>query len=112
MSPPTASARSNRAPVASSLPGHPTGRKIAFSGLPRRGGPPETIHVMNPDGSDVVDLGPPGECATWSPDSSKIMFCSHPGDSNWAVWVMNADGSALQSLPQLYGAGEPLDWLP
>jgi TolB protein len=71
----------------------PDGRKIAFSGLPRTGGNLDTIQVMNPDGSDVVDLGAPGECATWSPDSSKIAYCSHSGDGNWAVWVMNADGS-------------------
>jgi Tol biopolymer transport system component len=53
---------------------------------------------MNPDGSHVVDLGPQGECATWSPDSSKLMYCSHPGDGNWAVWVMNADGSNRRQL--------------
>src|SRR5919201_2769035 len=64
----------------------PDGGKIAFSGLPRRGGSLDTIHLMNPDGSHVVDLGPPGECATWSPDSSKLMYCSHPGNGNWAVW--------------------------
>jgi WD40-like Beta Propeller Repeat len=76
----------------------PDGRKIAFSGLPRGGGPLDTIHVMNPDGSGVVDLGPPGECATWSPDSTKLMYCSHPGDGNWAVWVMNADGTNSRQL--------------
>jgi TolB protein len=76
----------------------PNGRKIAFSGLPRRGATVDTIHLMNPDGSHVVDLGAPGECATWSPDSSKIMYCSHPGDGNWAVWVMNADGSNRRQL--------------
>ena len=74
------------------------GRKIAFSGLPRRGGTLDTIHLMNPDGSGVVDLGAPGECATWSPDSSKLAYCSHPGDGNWAVWVMNADGSNPRQL--------------
>ena len=76
----------------------PDGRKIAFSGLPRGGGTLDTIHLMNPDGSGVVDLGAPGECATWSPDSSKLIYCSHPGDGNWAVWVMNADGSDRRQL--------------
>jgi Tol biopolymer transport system component len=76
----------------------PNGRKIAFSGLPRSGGPFDTIHLMNPDGTHIVDLGPPGECASWSPDSSKLMYCSHPGNGNWAVWVMNTDGSDRRQL--------------
>lgn len=76
----------------------PDGRKIAFSGLRHGGGPLDTIHLMKPDGSHVVDLGSPGECATWSPDTSKLMYCSHPGDGNWAVWVMNADGSNRRKL--------------
>jgi NAD(P)-dependent dehydrogenase (short-subunit alcohol dehydrogenase family) len=53
---------------------------------------------MNPDGGRLIDLGAPGECATWSPDSSKLMYCSHPGDGNWAVWVMSADGSDRRQL--------------
>jgi Tol biopolymer transport system component len=76
----------------------PDGRKIAFSGLPRGGGRLDTIHLMNPDGGQLVDLGAPGECATWSPDSSKLMYCSHPGNGNWAVWAMNADGSNRRQL--------------
>lgn len=76
----------------------PDGRKIAFSGLPRTDGTLDTIHIMNPDGSGNVDLGAPGECAIWSPDSTKIMYCSHNGDGNWAVWVMNADGSKRRQL--------------
>jgi Tol biopolymer transport system component len=76
----------------------PDGRKIAFSGVPRRDSTLDTIHLMNPDGSDVVDLGPPGECATWSPDGSKLAFCSHHGDGNWAIWVINRDGTDLRQL--------------
>jgi dipeptidyl aminopeptidase/acylaminoacyl peptidase len=76
----------------------PNGKRIAFSGLPRDGRLIDTIHVMNPDGSGVRDLGHFGECATWSPDSSQIMDCSHPGDGNWAVWVMGADGSNRRQL--------------
>ena len=97
----------------------PDGRKIAFSGLPRGGGILDTIHLMNPDGSGVVDLGAPGECATWSPDSSRIAYCSHPGDGNWAVWVMDADGSNWRQLthPKLIlpaGANgdHPVAWSP
>ena len=76
----------------------PDGRRIAFSGVPYEGSPRDTIQLMNPDGSDVVDLGAPGECATWSPDSSKLMYCSHPGDGNWAVWTMDANGTDRRQL--------------
>jgi hypothetical protein len=71
---------------------------------------------MNPGGSAAVDLGLPGERAIWAPDSAKLMYCSHSGDGNWAVWVTNADGGGSRQLthpkPQLYGAGDPIDWLP
>lgn len=76
----------------------PDGRKIAFSGLPHSGDVRDTIHLMNPDGSGVVDLGPMGECTTWSPDASKLAFCSHSGDGNWAVWVIDADGGKQRQL--------------
>jgi Tol biopolymer transport system component len=76
----------------------PDGRKIAFSGISTGSGPFETIQLMNPDGSGVVDLGLFGECTTWSPDGSKLMYCAHPGDGNWAVWVMDADGSDRRQL--------------
>jgi TolB protein len=75
----------------------PDGQWIAFSGLNAEG-TVDTIHLMRPDGSAVVDLGPMGECATWSPDSARIMYCAHGGDGNWAVWVMNADGSEQHQL--------------
>jgi hypothetical protein len=78
----------------------PDGKTIAFSGT--RGNPHEDgILLMNPDGTNVRDLGlPPGgnECATWSPDSSKLAFCHHSGDGNWAVWTVNADGSHPRQL--------------
>jgi len=97
----------------------PDGRKIAFSGLPRAGSTLDTIQLMNPDGSDVVDLGAPGECATWSPDTTKLMYCSHPGDGNWAVWVMDADGRNRRQLthpsliPPAGGHGDyPGAWSP
>jgi Tol biopolymer transport system component len=75
----------------------PDGKWIAFSGL-GSDATRDTIHLMRPDGTGVVDLGPMGECATWSPDSSRLMYCSHNGDGNWAVWVMNDDGSEQRQL--------------
>jgi TolB protein len=74
---------------------------------------------MNPDGTNVRDLGLPtggNECATWSPDSS---FCHHGGDGNWAVWTVNADGSDPRqlthptlTLPRGSGGGAPGPWSP
>ena len=76
----------------------PDGGKIAFSGIPRRSSTLDTIHLMDPDGGDVVDLGVPGECATWSPDGARLAFCSHHGDGNWAIWVIDRDGTGLRQL--------------
>jgi TolB protein len=76
----------------------PDGTAIAFSGLRSSGGPVDTIQLMRPDGGDIVDLGMPGEVATWSPDASTIAFASHPGDGNWAVWTMRRDGTQRRRL--------------
>ena len=77
---------------------------------------------MNPDGTNVRDLGLPtggNECATWSPDSSKLAFCHHGGDGNWAVWTVNADGSDPRqlthptlTLPRGSGGDSPGPWSP
>jgi Tol biopolymer transport system component len=71
----------------------PNGAKIAFTGLTAHG---ESIFLMNPDGSRKQNLhtkATAAECTTWSPDGRKIAFCGHDGDGNWAVWIMDADGS-------------------
>jgi Tol biopolymer transport system component len=97
----------------------PDGRTIAFSGLRSDGAPVDTIQLMSPTGAGRVDLGAPGECATWSPDGSLLAYCSHGGDGNWAVWVMRPDGSGRHQLthPRLVppaGANgdAPADWSP
>src|SRR5512133_3814327 len=76
----------------------PDGEAIAFSGLRAGGGPVDTIQLMRPDGTGLVDLGMPGEVATWSPDGTRSAFASHPGDGNWAVWAMRRDGSDRRQL--------------
>jgi TolB protein len=99
----------------------PDGKTIAFSGT--RGNHHEDgILLMNPDGTNVRDLGLPtggNECATWSPDSSKLAFCHHGGDGNWAVWTVNADGSDPRqlthptlTLPRGSGGDDPGPWSP
>lgn len=76
----------------------PNGKKIAYSGLTGNG---DGIFLMNPDGSHKQSLRTStaaAECSTWSPDSRKIAYCGHNGDGNWAVWIMNADGSGQRQL--------------
>jgi Tol biopolymer transport system component len=98
----------------------PDGALIAFSGLQggRRG---DTIHVMTPRGTRIRDLGGGGaqECAVWSPDGRRIAYCGHSGDGNWAVWVMNRDGSHRRQLthpvlvqPAGSGGDYPGAWSP
>ncbi len=53
---------------------------------------PFAVHVMNGDGSGDVSLGS-GRDPAWSPDGTKIAFVDLGG-----LWIMNADGSARQSV--------------
>jgi TolB protein len=48
---------------------------------------------MNPDGSGQQMLAPAFPDMRWSPDGRRIAF-----ESNWQVWVMNADGSGQRRL--------------
>jgi Tol biopolymer transport system component len=76
----------------------PNGKKIAYTGL-KPGG--DGIFLMNPDGTKKQDLhtkSVAAEGAVWSPDSTKISYGAHDGDGNWAVWIMNADGSGQRQL--------------
>jgi TolB protein len=73
----------------------PDGSRIAFT----RGGAAE-IHVMDPDGTDVVNLGIGAIGPEWSPDGTQITF-AHAAD----VYVMDAAGSNVTNLtntPDLY----------
>jgi Tol biopolymer transport system component len=75
----------------------PDGKTIAFSGL-STGDPLESIQLVRPNGRGRRDLRIFGEGAIWSPDGMKIMYGAHPGNGNWAVWVMNADGTGAKQL--------------
>ncbi len=77
----------------------PDGRRIAFQS--NRDGSTE-IHVMNADGSGVIQLtqdGPGTRNAgpAWSPDGKRLLFQSDR-DGNPEVYVMNPDGSGQMRL--------------
>jgi hypothetical protein len=43
----------------------------------------------------------------------RIVFAHFRGDEPLPHWyLIRPDGSHLRSLPQLHGAGDPIDWLP
>ena len=80
----------------------PDGKLIAFSTL-RRTDNRESIHVVTPTGKNLRDLGGRSlrgvqEGLAWSPDARKIAYDGHAGDGNWAIWVMNRDGSDKRQL--------------
>jgi Tol biopolymer transport system component len=79
----------------------PDGTVIAFSTLRQQGG--ETIHLATPTGRNLRDLTGTSfrgvqEGLAWSPDSRRIAYSGHNGDGNWAVWIMNRDGSGKRQL--------------
>jgi hypothetical protein len=74
----------------------PPGDRIAFSGVAATG--QETVYTISPEGKDLLDLGMFGEGIEWSPDGRNLMVDSHPGDGDWQVWVMHADGSGQTQL--------------
>jgi hypothetical protein len=101
--PPTTSIRTTGVPAATSHGGSaaPPARNlrglIAYSTLRADG--TETIVTTDPDGTHVYDTGVVGgECAEWSPDGSRLAYCHHPGNGDFDVWVMNADGSHQRRL--------------
>jgi Tol biopolymer transport system component len=69
--------------------------------------------VTRPDGSQVkvVNAHRVAECAEWSPDGSKLMFCSH-WDAGWDVGVMDADGTNVHRLTDAPGNDYPGAWSP
>ena len=80
----------------------PDGTAIAFSTL-QRDLDGESIHLVTPAGKQLRDLAEPSfsavqEGLAWSPDSRRIAYSGHSGNGNWALWVMNRDGSGRRQL--------------
>ncbi len=67
---------------------------------------------MNADSTGVTQLTDNNDwdrSPVWSPDGKQIAFESDRyGD--WEIFVMNADGSDVESLGQVVGQGSPTSW--
>lgn len=82
----------------------------AFDGLRH---PVDTVHTIKPDGSNLTTLSSRiGECGEWSPDATRILYCSHRGDGDFETWVMNADGSDARQLTSSQGTNDGALWSP
>ena len=84
--------------ISFSGPFSPDGNLLLFTGF---GLTNSYIGVMNPDGTDPVNLtNQPNSddgFPAWSPDGSKIIFSSYR-DGNNEIYVMNKDGSQITRL--------------
>ena len=88
----------------------PDGSQIAFTS-PSPSSRLGQVYRINADGSDLTQLthgtGIDADSASWSPDGSKIVL-KRAGSAEYAIWVMNADGSGLRRLTsQVYDNSDP-----
>ena len=95
-------------PQADGIPAwSPDGQKIAFVSFRDE---PRDIYVMNPDGTNLINLTQSPERSdnypSWSPDGKQII-CS-TGD----IWVMDADGENQRNLTNHDASDANPDWSP
>jgi Tol biopolymer transport system component len=57
------------------------------------------VATARANGRGVRKLGN-GFAADWSPDRSRIAFTRWPTDTDFAIWMMNADGSGRHRILQ------------
>jgi len=90
----------------------PDGARLAYCHHPGNGD--FDVWVMDADGGGQRRLtrGADQESpVAWLPDG-RIVFSSFHGDQPLPAWyLMSPDGTGVHPLPQLQGAGDPIDWL-
>lgn len=89
----------------------PTTAKIAFTSY--RDGNAE-IYIMNPDGSQQVNLSrdkAEDSDPVWSPDGEQILFVSDR-DGPYDLYVMDADGSGVRKVFGSKGSRSAPSWSP
>jgi Tol biopolymer transport system component len=89
----------------------PDGSRILYSAEARGD---RELFVMNADGSGkrrVIHWRGGDSPNGWLPDG-RIVFAHYRGSEPLPHWyLIRPDGRGLRSLPRLYGAGDPIDWL-
>ncbi|MEA3334535.1 MAG: SH3 domain-containing protein [Chloroflexota bacterium] len=75
----------------------------------------QNVVALTRPATTLVDALPHNVAPAWSPDGQSIVFLSNRS-GDWAIWVMNADGSNQRQLsidvPIQYGfvADQPISW--
>lgn len=93
----------------------PDGTKIAFvSHRTSTAGQEYVLFTANVDGSQPTQIAPSVSVSgiAWSPDSKQLAFISSDCGSNWAVSVINADGTGERLLACKSPGGPAIDWSP
>jgi Tol biopolymer transport system component len=89
----------------------PDGQRIAYSS--ERAGNID-VYVMHADGTRKTRLttSPTSQApVVWLPDD-RIVYTSYPPNATQPSWfLMDPDGNRVRGLPQLQGAGDPIDWI-
>jgi TolB protein len=89
----------------------PDGKQIVYSSEVHGD---RELFLMNADGSDrrrLTRLRGGDDPEAWLP-GGRIVFAHFRGNEPLPHWyLIKPNGNGLRSLPQLHGAGEPLDWL-
>ncbi len=73
----------------------PDGKKILYS---LAGGPFPNLVMMDADGSNTKSLADKGMMGVWSPDGKRIAYIGEGESHQFALFVMNADGSEPTQL--------------